>query len=42
MREQEIYIEAMNRQDPADRRRFLDDACDDGAQQERVEKLGWR
>jgi serine/threonine protein kinase len=27
MSEQEIYIEAINQQDPAERRRFLDEAC---------------
>ena len=27
MNEQEIYIEAMARQDPADRQRYLDQAC---------------
>ncbi len=40
MREQEIYIEAMNRHEPADRRRFLDEACGDNrALRERLDVL---
>ena len=40
MREQEIYIEAMNRQDPADRRQFLNEACGkDRTLRDRLEKL---
>ena len=40
MSEQEIYIEAIRRTDPADRGRFLDEACDgDSALRERLEKL---
>ena len=40
MTEQEIYIEAMNRQDAAERRRFLDEACGgDSVLRGRLEKL---
>jgi serine/threonine protein kinase len=40
MNEQDIYIEAMNRQDAADRRRFLDQACGENrVLRDRVEKL---
>jgi formylglycine-generating enzyme required for sulfatase activity/serine/threonine protein kinase len=40
MSEQDIYIEAMDRQDPSDRQRYLDEACvGDSALRERVEKL---
>ena len=40
MSEQEIYIEAINRRDPAERRRFLDEACSGNAGlRERLEKL---
>jgi serine/threonine protein kinase/Flp pilus assembly protein TadD len=40
MSEQEIYIEAMNRPDPADRRRFLDEACaGNEVLRERIESL---
>ena len=40
MREQEIYIEAVNRRDPAERSRFLDEACGENrALRERVENL---
>ncbi len=39
MREQEIYIEAMSRPNSADRRQYLDNACDNAALRERVEKL---
>ena len=40
MREQEIYIEAMKRHKPADRHRFLDEACGDNrALRERLDLL---
>ena len=40
MNEQEIYISAMNRQDPDERQQFIQEACgDDVALRERVEKL---
>ena len=40
MTEQDIYIEAMNRQDAAERRRFLDAACGDNDElRNRLEKL---
>src|SRR5262245_31395090 len=40
MSEQEIYIEAINRRDPAERRRFLDEACaGNDLLRERIETL---
>jgi hypothetical protein len=40
MSEQEIYIEATSRRDPADRRRFLDEVCaGNEVLRERIETL---
>ena len=40
MREQDIFIEAMERENPGDRRKYLDETCgDDSALRERVETL---
>ena len=40
MTEQEIYINAIDRLDPVERQRYLDEACNgDSALRERVEKL---
>ena len=40
MNEQSIFIEALDREDPAARRAFLDQACaDDMALRQRIERL---